>query len=179
MHEFCTIRKVTPEDLPMLLDWRNHANVRRFMMTQHEISPEEHFSWYANASKDRTRQLLIVEEQNQPIGFVQFDHVGAGGVSQWGFYASPHAPKGSGKKLGAMALTHAFDTLKLHKVAGQAISTNSSSLNFHQRLGFKQEGVLRDHHCIDGVYHSVICFGLLSHEWQGLRQLEEQINVKH
>lgn len=179
MFEFCTIRQVTPDDLPMLLDWRNHANVRRFMMTQHEISPEEHLNWYANASQDNTRQLLIAEELHQPIGFVQFDHVSEGGISQWGFYASPHAPKGSGNKLGTMALAHAFSTLKLHKVCGQAISTNISSLNFHQRLGFQREGFLREQRFIGGVYHSVICFGLLSQEWLGLRQLEEKKNVKH
>lgn len=179
MHESCTIRLVTSDDLPMLLDWRNHANVRRFMMTQHEISPEEHINWYVTAIQDSKRQLLIAEELHQPIGFVQFNHIDEGGISEWGFYASPYAPKGSGNKLGRTALAHAFSKLKLHKVCGQAISTNNSSLNFHLRLGFAQEGVLRDQRCIDGVYHSVICFGLLIHEWQGLTSLEEQKNVKH
>lgn len=149
------------------------------MLTQHEISTEEHLNWYANACQDAQRYLLIVEESQQPIGFVQFSDVALGGVSHWGFYASPFAPKGSGKKLGTMALHHAFTELKLHKVCGQVISRNEASLNFHKRLGFRQEGVLRDQRCIEGVYHSVVCFGLLGYEWQELQPSQEHTHDQH
>lgn len=166
MFESCSIRAVTLDDLPMVLAWRNHPDVRRFMFTQHEISLDEHRNWFAKVSQDATRRLLIVEEAQNPIGYVQFSNVVTGGVADWGFYARPDAPKGSGRKLGAMALAHAFGPLSLHKVCGQAIDTNQASIAFHKRLGFSQEGVLRDHQRIDGVHHTLICFGLLAHEWQ-------------
>lgn len=166
MGDACLIRKVTEEDLPMVLAWRNHADVRRYMFTQHEISLDEHRNWYAKASQDRSRCLLIVEEDQQSIGYVQFSKVEEDGVADWGFYARPDAPKGTGRKLGVMALNHAFGPLKLHKVCGQAIESNQASIAFHQRLGFTLEGVLRDQQRIKGAYHSLHCFGLLSTEWQ-------------
>lgn len=166
MFETCLIRKVTDEDLPMVLAWRNHADVRRYMFTQHEIGLVEHRNWFAKASQDPSRHLLIVEEDKQGIGYVQFSKVENGGVADWGFYARPDATKGTGRKLGVMALTHAFGPLKLHKVCGQAIASNQASIAFHQHLGFALEGVLRDQQRINGAYHNLHCFGLLSIEWQ-------------
>jgi len=136
------------------------------MFTQHEISFEEHRKWFATANQDPSRCLLMVDEAKQAIGYVQFSNVEVGGVADWGFYARPNSPKGTGLKLGAMALNHAFGPLKLHKVCGQAIADNQSSISFHQRLGFQLEGVLRDQRRIEGLYHSLYCFGLLSVDWQ-------------
>lgn len=164
MFDGCIVRKVTEDDLPMVLAWRNHADVRSYMFTQHEIGVDEHRNWFIKASKDPSRCLLLVEEAGQAIGYVQFSKV-EDGVADWGFYARPDAPKGTGSKLGAMALNHAFGTLKLHKVCGKAIESNQASIAFHQRLGFTLEGVLRDQQSINGVYHSLHCFGLLSTEW--------------
>lgn len=166
MHEEILIRAVTYDDLPMVLAWRNHPEVRRFMFTQHEISLDEHRQWFAKASQDSARRLLIVEEAREAIGYVQFNQVCPGGVSDWGFYARPDSPRGSGRKLGFSALGYAFGELGLHKVCGQAIESNQASINFHCRLGFRQEGVLREQQRIEGRYHTVYCFGMLAQEWQ-------------
>jgi UDP-4-amino-4,6-dideoxy-N-acetyl-beta-L-altrosamine N-acetyltransferase len=166
MLDACLIRKVNEQDLSMVIAWRNHADVRRFMFTQHEISLDEHRNWFAKASLDPSRSLLIVEEAGQAIGYVQFSKVEDGGIADWGFFVRPDAPKGTGRKLGTMALNHAFGPLKLHKVCGQAIASNQASIAFHQRLGFVLEGVLRDQQRINGTYHSLHCFGLLATEWQ-------------
>jgi UDP-4-amino-4,6-dideoxy-N-acetyl-beta-L-altrosamine N-acetyltransferase len=166
MSEIYHIRVMDADDLPLVLSWRNHPEIRRYMLTQHEIELEEHKNWFEKASNDSTRRLLIVEDRSIPIGYVQFSNVSKGGVADWGFYASPEAQKGAGQILGSMALNHAFDQLHLHKVCGQALDFNAGSIAFHQRMGFTQEGVLRDQHCVCGVYHSLVCFGLLQHEWQ-------------
>jgi UDP-4-amino-4,6-dideoxy-N-acetyl-beta-L-altrosamine N-acetyltransferase len=165
MPEFCKIRPLNTKDLQLILSWRNHPNVRNFMITQHEITLKEHQNWFDKFNQDSTRSLLIVEELNTPIGYVQFSGISVGGVADWGFYARPYSPKGTGRKIGTIALNHAFNELKLHKICGQALDFNESSIDFHQRLGFYKEGILRDQHKIDGVYHDLIFFGLIRHEW--------------
>lgn len=163
--EACCIRPMKADDLERVLMWRNHLNIRRFMLTQHEITLGEHRQWFARASMDPRRRLLIVEEKGMALGFVHFSGVASGGVSDWGFYATPDAPPGSGRKLGITALNFAFQQLELHKVCGQVLDFNDVSIRFHRMLGFQQEGVLRDQHRIDDAYHNLICLGLLSHEW--------------
>ena len=158
----------------MVLAWRNHPDVRRFMFTQHEISLHEHSQWFSQVIQDNTRRLLIVEELCKPIGCVQFSNVEPGGIADWGFYARPDSAKGTGRKLGNASLDYAFGALQLHKVCGQAIASNQASINFHERLGFKREAELLDQKRINDRYHTLICFGLLSHEWQAHRKVKDQ-----
>lgn len=152
-------------DVERVLAWRNHPEVRRYMYTQHEITLDEHQRWFERTWQDPRKHLLIFEVEKQPLGFVSFTEIGTGGIADWGFYVAPDAPKGSGRELGRAALDHAFNGIKLHKVCGQALAFNERSIHFHQSLGFKQEGTLRDQHLDGERYHHVICFGLLSHEW--------------
>lgn len=160
------IRLMVHADLERVLAWRNHADVRRYMYSQHEITLDEHQRWFERTLPDPKKHLLIFEANHLPLGFVNFNETGNGGIADWGFYVAPDAPKGSGRQLGCAALSHAFTQLKLHKICGQALAYNQRSILFHQSLGFQQEGTLRDQHFDGERYHHVICFGLLSHEWQ-------------
>lgn len=153
-------------DLELVLTWRNHPDVRRYMYTQHEITLDEHQRWFERTLPNPKKNLLIFEVNHQPLGFVNFNETGNGRIADWGFYAAPDAPKGSGRQLGRAALNHAFTQLKLHKICGQALAYNERSIQFHQSLGFQQEGILRDQHFDGEQYHHVICFGLIGHEWQ-------------
>ncbi|HVK99653.1 MAG TPA: UDP-4-amino-4,6-dideoxy-N-acetyl-beta-L-altrosamine N-acetyltransferase [Dongiaceae bacterium] len=165
------VRPMTTDDLQQVLAWRNHEAVRRFMLTQHEISLAEHIQWFARASRDDGRHLLIFEtstseNDSDPLGFVSFQALAQGGVAEWGFYVAPGAPRGTGSQMGQTALQYAFDALGFDKVEGQALAHNESSIRFHVRMGFTQEGVLRRHHFDGARYHDLICFGLLANEWQ-------------
>jgi UDP-4-amino-4,6-dideoxy-N-acetyl-beta-L-altrosamine N-acetyltransferase len=163
--DHCIARPLAQEDLPMLLSWRNHLGVRQHMLTQHEITPEEHQHWFDRASQDARRRLYVVEESGVAIGFVHFSGVEPAGVAEWGFYAAPGAPKGSGKKTCATALNTVFGNLMLHKVCGQALEPNIASAGLHRVLGFRQEGRLREHSRMDSGYQDLLCFGLLKREW--------------
>ncbi|KAA0690873.1 UDP-4-amino-4,6-dideoxy-N-acetyl-beta-L-altrosamine N-acetyltransferase [Halopseudomonas laoshanensis] len=152
-------------DLEQVLKWRNHAEVRRYMYTQHEITMNEHVSWFDHASKQLDRHLLIFEREGLPLGFINIHEIAVGGIAEWGFYAAPDAPKGSGQLLGRCVLTHAFSELGLHKVCGQALAFNERSIKFHLGIGFEQEGTLRDQFFDGQKYHAVMCFGLLAADW--------------
>lgn len=162
-----TLRPLQEADLAMVRRWRNHPEVRRYMYTQHEIGEAEHRRWYQDSQRDSSRHLLLAEEVERPFGFINIQLSGiAPHRAEWGFYLSPEAPRGSGQALGLAALAYAFDELKIHKLCGEALSSNNRSRDFHERLGFVQEAHLRDHHFDGQTYHDVIGFGLLRSEWQ-------------
>lgn len=160
-----TLRKLTEEDLALVLSWRNDDRVRLYMFTQHQISAAEHETWFRRVSKDASRHLLLFERNGLPLGFVNLQVDGPGRVSTWGFYLSPEAPKGTGQSLGHATLRHSFQDLGLHKLYGQTMGHNVRSIRLHEKLGFQREGVLRSHHFDGNRHHDVICFGLLRHEW--------------
>ncbi len=157
---------MTEADLETVLSWRNHKEVRRFMYTQHEISKEEHSRWFERASTDPKRHLLIYQLGNKALGFVNIHEIASGGIADWGFYAAPDSPRGTGSALGYAVLQHAFQTLNLHKLCGQTIAFNEHSIRFHMKLGFLKEGVLRQQYFDGNNYHDVWCFGLLAALWQ-------------
>jgi len=160
------VRYMREDDLARVLAWRNHPDVRKFMYTQHEITLQEHRSWFENSQRNTARNLLIFESESVPLGFININQTVPGHVADWGFYLDPMAPRGMGHRLGVTALVFAFTTLGLHKVCGQALAFNERSIRFHLRLGFKREGELRDQHYDGESYQSVMHFGLLSSEWQ-------------
>ena len=157
---------MTYEDLAQVLSWRNHEDVRRYMYTQHEITLVEHTRWFERASQDTTRHLLIFESNAVPLGFINIYQIAPGGVADWGFYAAPDVPKGTGRQLGQAALHYAFSQVELHKICGQALAYNERSIKFHRSLGFLQEGIQREQHFDGQRYHDVVCFGLIASEWQ-------------
>ncbi len=157
---------MSENDLELVLSWRNHPQVRRYMYTQHEISLEEHTRWFDRAKQDSERHLLIFEPGSTPLGFINIHQIAPGGIADWGFYVAPDAPKGTGRSLGNAALQFAFKTLTLHKLCGQALAFNERSIRFHLGQGFQQEGVLRQQHFDGQQYHDVICFGLLASDWR-------------
>ncbi|MGY8818125.1 MAG: UDP-4-amino-4,6-dideoxy-N-acetyl-beta-L-altrosamine N-acetyltransferase [Pseudomonadales bacterium] len=160
-----SIRLMAIQDLELVLAWRNHKEIRRYMYTQHEITLAEHSAWFDRVSQDSSRHLLIFEDDKVPLGFVSIHQIGSGEIGDWGFYADPAAPKGTGRKLGQLALKFAFTHAKLHKICGQSLRHNSRSIKFHLHLGFKQEGILREQHYDGQRYHDIVCFGLLAADW--------------
>lgn len=164
-HASMRVRRMRKHDLEYVLSWRNHPDVRRFMLTQHEITAHEHHAWFERATNDATRALLVIEEQNQPVGCVVFSGVQPNSTADWSFYSSPDSPAGTGKRVCSMALDFVFKKLNIHKVAGQVLDYNVASIRLHQRLGFIQEGNLREHVLINENHHDLLCFGVLSSEW--------------
>ncbi len=161
------LRQMRDDDLGLVLQWRNHPEVRRYMYTQHEISLEEHARWFERLRHDKLQKALIFVVDEKPLGYVNFKQHADSAIADWGFYLAPDAPKGTGGQLGRAALIYAFDELRLSKLCGQALGFNEKSIRFHQRMGFQREGVLRQHHFDGEGYHDVECFGLLASEWGG------------
>lgn len=167
-----TLLPLTEADLPLVRAWRNHADVRRHLFSTHEITEDEHRAWFVRQQADASRRLWLFRRDDLPLGFVQLSGVAPGGIAEWGFYAAPGAPRGTGSALGRTALARAFGDEALHKVCGQVLAGNAASLAFHRRLGFTEEGVLRQQHRADGptgpTYHDIHCFGLLRTEAEPL-----------
>jgi UDP-4-amino-4,6-dideoxy-N-acetyl-beta-L-altrosamine N-acetyltransferase len=158
-------------DLDMILTWRNTPEVRRHMYSHHEITSDEHRSWFLRMQQDSSaRWLLYRDHANDPVGvvyFTEFDPLQQ--TAYWGFYAKPGAAPGTGTRILNAALEFAFCNLALHKLNAEALVTNTVSINLHKKIGFTQEGVFREQH-FDGIQRiDVVRLSLLAAEWQRRR----------
>jgi UDP-4-amino-4,6-dideoxy-N-acetyl-beta-L-altrosamine N-acetyltransferase len=160
------LRLVKPDELELMLSWRNAPNVRANMYNRHEISLTEHLAWWVGVRGRTDQRYFMYVSNKEPLGIVAFNSLDM--VSQnssWAFYASPAATKGTGSKMEFLALDYAFKELKLHKLYCEVLDFNTPVIRLHEKFGFKIEGVLREQHRYENQYVAIYRLGMLATEW--------------
>lgn len=141
------------------------------MYTDHLIAIEEHKAWFKNLQKSDTSLYLIFEIQERPVGLVYFTGIDKkNSKSYWGFYLGEEGlPHGSGTALGVLGLEFAFVHLGIRKLCGEVFFFNNSSIRFHEKLGFSEEGLFTKHVLKNGNYEDIISFALFKEVWEKKR----------
>ncbi len=68
----------------------------------------------------------------------------------------------------AALLDHAFDEWMLNRVQIQCAAGNLKSQAIPRRLGFTQEGIVREGQLLYGTYHDLVLFGMLRDQWRSV-----------
>ncbi len=63
-------------------------------------------------------------------------------------------------------ITSGFERMRLNRIDALVYIENDRSTQLLRRLGFKQEGVLRDFFYLDGKFYDHYLFALLQREWK-------------
>jgi ribosomal-protein-serine acetyltransferase len=110
-------------------------------------------------------------ERDTYIGGCGFHWINRGGeFTEIGYWLAEKA-QGRGIMTAACRalVDHAFDVWKLNKVEIRAASGNERSRGIPRRLGFTEEGTLRQIGKVGDAYHDLVVYGMLSREWTDLR----------
>jgi len=99
------------------------------------------------------------------IGYHQLDWV-ARKVEIGYWLGEAFQGKGLMTKACRTLVTYAFGELGLNKVEIRCATENTRSCAIPKRLGFAQEGILRDAAWLYDHYVNLIVFGMLAREWQ-------------
>jgi len=88
------------------------------------------------------------------------------GTAMLAYWIAPGA-QGEGYATAAtgLAMDHAFDERRLHKVSANVLASNAASRRVLEKVGFEHEGTMRDEDFIDGEYVDTDRYGLLAREW--------------
>jgi UDP-4-amino-4,6-dideoxy-N-acetyl-beta-L-altrosamine N-acetyltransferase len=163
------LRPMREEDLGQVLAWRNAEDVRRAMYTWHEITPQEHRAWWDAQRANPATRLLVCEDDGVPLGVVTFTrYTGAGGTATWAFYSGDRTRRGIGRVMEQLALEYAFDTLQLHRLECEVLSSNRGVMEFHRRHGFTLEGTARAAYTREGEHYDIYKLALLADTWRKL-----------
>jgi len=134
------LRRMRPSDRDRLLQWRMSDRVRPYMDDQTPITPEMHAEWFARVLGNPDRHYFICESLGEPVGMVHFDRE-SGDRFEWGFYVGEaSAPTGTGARMCALGLRHAFTDLGAAVVTSHVRVNNPRSMALHEQLGFHVVG---------------------------------------
>lgn len=101
------------------------------------------------------------------VGFISIDKENQKGeIGYW--LLSEYQGKGVMTKSVEACINYGFSELNLNKIIIQCSGKNSKSAGIPKRLGFTQEGYLRQDRLESGKFKDTLIFGLLKEEWNKL-----------
>ena len=158
--------------LSLVRAWINDEAIRHGTGTEGPVSDFEHQRWYEAAITDRSQRLFIIGmgkgSQATPVGLL-----GLRGVNwrsrnaEFWIYIGEGSARGKGvaDEASRLLLRFAFDTLGLHRIFLQVDAINERAIRLYKRLGFRQEGVLKQASFVDGIFVDRIIYAMLADEF--------------
>jgi RimJ/RimL family protein N-acetyltransferase len=165
-----SLRTVEEEDLPFLQRNLNDPEVRGLLRSPTPRNGEQMRETFEERLSDDDGVSLLVcaasDDDPEPVGSVALfridEQAGVGTLACW------IDPEFHGEGYATLAteamVEYAFDDRRLHKVVGEAYAHNEASRRVLEKVGLREEGVLRDEQFVDGEHVDVHRFGLLADE---------------
>lgn len=134
------------------------------------LTESRYRSWNLKEVIEYVKKMANIQDQSQLIGiFIKDEERHIGNIRLHSF--SKHNKRAEvgiliwnkkewGKGYASEALEglieYVFYKLKLHKICAEYYSVNKASEKIFKKLGFKKEGILKDHFLVDGKYVDAI-----------------------
>lgn len=163
---------ITRDDLPAFLRWMNSMEIRRLLGQEQAIpfNMEDQTGWYEQSNKKPAQRPMAIRtlEDNTLIGncgVMQVNHAARhcmvgiviGEREYWG--------RGYGSDALNVLLRYIFMEMNLNRVGLEVYSYNTRAIKAYAKVGFVQEGVLREMVLRDGDYYDMHIMGILHREW--------------
>jgi len=130
------IRKARLADSKLYWKWANDPFVRAGAFESKHIPWQTHIAWFKEKLKDHNSTLLIMENENEPIGQVRFDHTAAGYFID---FSISNTQRNRG--FGLLLLSSGIDQLRNGRQItfwGEVKQSNKASKRIFEKLGFEQ-----------------------------------------
>lgn len=174
------LRTIEEEDLEFLAAARNDPAIRRPLTVNRPSNGEQTRGFFEEAiSTDDGVNLLLsatlesgadAAPDDDRVGMVSlFEEDDIAGTATIAYWVVPDE-QGNGYCTEAVALLcdHAFGDRRLNKLRADVLATNDGSRRVLEKLGFTEEGLLREEKFVYGDYVDVHRFGLLADDWEGV-----------
>ena len=154
-------------DRELLFSWINDRQLVRFSAAFRPIGKAEHDAWFDSLGNDPTKIIFAIRdlESQDLVGSVQIinlnqTHRNGEMVIRIG------DPRFQGRGYGSAALRalldYAWNKLKLHRLSAHVFKSNVRAIAAYKKVGFIEEGVLRESAFIEGRWEDVVLMGVLN-----------------
>ena len=163
------LRSFQLEDKERTIKWKNDMAIRKMAMYHpYPITKELEADLFDNILHDESNKhiyfAICEKESDKMVGFISLRNINwVNRNCEFGIIIGKENArgKGFGKEATKLIIDYAFKYLNLHKISLNVLEENKPAINLYKNLGFKEEGILKEHFYWDGKYYGVIIMGLL------------------
>lgn len=170
------MRKVIEEDFESYFNNLNplDSEVARLTGSPKTFDKEKVRAYFSNniGSEDRV-DFMILDEQDKVIGecvLNDFDLDVQSSNLRIVIFDLKHTGQGIGEWAVCNALFHAFEILQMNRVSLDVFSFNTHAIRMYKKVGFKQEGILREAILDGDNYADDVLMAILASEWKDINK---------
>ena len=169
---------VSKDSLEKLRKWRNSPEVRKYFREHRGINEDMQLRWYENkvlSNPDQYDFEIRIGSAESSRGTL-IGHCGLNYVdwinrrAEFTIYIGHKSYKGRGHGKDALStlLKYGFMTLNLNKIQCEVFTNNKGAIKLYKKLGFVEEGIMREHQYDDGEYIDSMFMSILKSEWSAI-----------
>ncbi len=152
-----------------MFEWVNNRKLIEFNARFKPVNRPDHATWFDRVRKDPTVEIRAIELENgEFIGSCQLHtirHTYRHAELQIRIGETGHQGKGYGTEATRILLEYGFEELHLNRIWLTVFENNPRAIKVYKKLGFTQEGLMRQHALIGGEYVNIVVMGLLRNEF--------------
>lgn len=151
------LRKMEVSDTDKIVEWRNKDRVRRNFVYQEPFTTEGHLNWIeTKVETSLVVQFIICEKgSGRAVGSVYFRDIDRlKGRAEYGIFIGEDdaVGKGYGTLAAKLALSYAFEELKLNYIFLRVFEDNTAARRSYEKAGFR---------LIDGKKEDIVISGVV------------------
>jgi len=169
---------INEDSLEQLREWRNSPKLKQYFREYREISDVSQKRWYENYVLNDCQQIhfeIHVNRTKKMVGYCCLTGINwINKTAEFSIYLGDSTSYGHGYGIDALnlLLNHAFNDVNLNKIWGE-VFVNNPAINLFKKIGFLEEGLLKQHHYKNGEFRDSHIIGLLACDWQHSRYNDE------
>jgi RimJ/RimL family protein N-acetyltransferase len=164
------LRILEYSDIETTQKWINDPEISDIMGYLPTKPLKQQEAWYSSIISDSSRYIFAIclnssQEHIGNVALSNIDYISRNTQLSIFIYASKHRGLGYGREATELALEFAFNRLNMHKVYLRTSPHFSNAISMYKKIGFTQEGLLREHYYSNGKYIDKIIFSILRNEY--------------
>jgi diamine N-acetyltransferase len=166
------LRELDHSDLTQLNAWRNDKEIiehlgNNFLFISGAVD-EDWFQSYLRDREHAIRLAIITEDAGEYIGNVNLTSIHR--INRSAEFSiligeKRYWSRGVGAQATRLMLDHAFRDLNLNRIYLTVVRENTRALRLYKRMGFSEEGCLREAIFKDGSYRDLVAMSVLKSEF--------------
>ncbi len=126
-----------------VLEWRNHRDIRQWMLNRDIISLDEHLNYIDSLKVLRDRVYFLVRYKGEDIGVIDFTNIDfTNNRADFGLFVRPDSRgRGFGNILIKLIIDYAFNRLKVVELIAEVFPKNRVAIRLYEKFNFKKRSL--------------------------------------